>query len=376
MDFTYFLPVHLKFGWGMAEHIGEETARFGNRALIVTGRNSTKASGLLERVRYQLQRSGCSCVVYDRAEQNPTTDMVTEAVQLGLRHNCNVVLGIGGGGSMDTAKATALMLVNRGHISEYLHGTRQIRKAAPLLLVPTTCGSGSEGNGVFDLTDVQSQDKKSLYNEAIVAKCSILDPALMQTMPKAQIASVGFDALCHCTESLISRKSQPLTQMIACSGLEKLLQYLPMVYSGEYKRNDWEQMCLASCLGGMAIHHTGCTAPHGLAYPVSGLKNVMHGQSLSALMPVILEKSIEKTPEKFDVLARVMGVRAVEDCLLSLEAMIKTLELPRHLSDLGVLESDIHWLTESCTRVSTQPLLHHPVQFERDEIRSMYLRAI
>ena len=230
MEFNYNLPVNLIFGIGKVEELGKETGKYGKKALIVTGRSSTKKSGLLDKAVNLLKEANVESVIFDKVSQNPLTTTAYEGADLAKKENCDVVVGLGGGSIMDAAKAIAFIALNEGDISDYIFGIKKSEKALPIILVPTTCGTGSEGNGFAVLTNPENNDKKSLRCNAIVAKASIIDPNLMTTMPKHILASVGFDALCHSMEAYLSKAAQPLTTMKALYAIELIGKNLVNVY--------------------------------------------------------------------------------------------------------------------------------------------------
>lgn len=219
MEFNYNLPVNLIFGIGKVEELGKETGKYGKKALIVTGRSSTKKSGLLDKAVNLLKEANVESVIFDKVSQNPLTTTAYEGVDLAKKENCDVIVGLGGGSIMDAAKAIAFIALNEGDISDYIFGIKKSEKALPIILVPTTCGTGSEGNGFAVLTNPENNDKKSLRCNAIVAKASIIDPNLMTTMPKHILASVGFDALCHSMEAYLSKSCSTINynESIICN---------------------------------------------------------------------------------------------------------------------------------------------------------------
>ena len=280
MEFQYNLPVNLIFGRGSVSRIGDIAVDYGSRACIVTGRSSTRKSGLLNRVAEYLEKAGVESVVFDRVEQNPLTTTAMEAAAFIRQEKCDTVIGLGGGSIMDCAKAAAFLSVNDGDINDYIFGRRKSSLALPIILVPTTCGTGSEGNGFAVLTNPLNGDKKSLRCNAIVAKASIIDSECMMTMPKSILASVGFDAFCHCMEAFISKFGQPLTDMMSLQGMKLIGKYLVPLYEGQYSLEAWDALSWASTLGGMVIHSAGVTLPHGMEHPASGLRNIVHGRAL------------------------------------------------------------------------------------------------
>lgn len=376
MDFQYYLPVNLAFGRGKADLIGEKAVLLGKRALIVTGGRSTKESGLLARTEELLKTQGVSSVLFDKVEPNPLTTTVYEGARIASEEVCDLIVALGGGSSLDAAKGIAFQAVNGGDINEYIFGRKVSDKALPVLAVPTTCGTGSEGNGFAVMTNPDTLDKKSLRCSAIVPACSIIDPLLMTTMPKAVLASVGFDALCHNMDAYISSISQPLTDMMALEGIRLAAESLEKVYEDREDLDSWEKLCLASTLGGMVINTAGVTALHGMEHPVSGLKNAVHGRGLAALAPYVYEASIKGSPDKFAAMSKMLGGKDESDFVSQIRGLIAKLHLTETLGDMGIKESDVPWLTENCMKISAASIANHPVIFRQEEINRIYTKSI
>lgn len=376
LDFQYHLPVNLHFGRGRSEMVGRLAALYGKRALIVTGGISTKRSGLLTSVQRQLVDRGMTSILFDRVTPNPLTTTVFEGAELAVRECCDLVVAIGGGSSLDAGKAIAFQAVNGGDISDFIFGRRTSTQALPIIAVPTTCGTGSEGNGFAVLTHPETMDKKSLRCNAIVPACSIIDPLLMQSMPRDLLATVGFDALSHNLEAFLSTICRPLTEMQALEGFRLAATHVRRAVAEPEDLDALENLCLASTLGGMSIHAAGVTAVHGMEHPASGLRNIVHGKGLAALSPVVYERSIKSMPEKFAVLSRLMGGKGAEDFVRRLEGLIADLGLTTTLGELGLAPEDADWMAENCMRISAAGIANHPVVFGQDEVRQMYLEAI
>ena len=280
-NFVYYLPVNIVFGCGRVAEAGALTAPYGRKALIVTGRSSAKKSGLYDRVKNSLAEAGVDSVLFDQVSQNPLTTTVEEGARLATEQGCNVVVAIGGGSIMDCAKGIAFMACNDGDINDYIFNRKQSDRALPLILIPTTCGTGSEGNGFAVLTNPENGDKKSLRCSAIIAKVSIVDPECMRTMPKKVLASVGFDALCHCIEAYTSKIAQPFSDALSLYAIEAIAENLVNLYTGaDTSAEAWEKVTIASTIGGMVINTAGVTLAHGMEHPASGLKDIVHGQGL------------------------------------------------------------------------------------------------
>jgi alcohol dehydrogenase class IV len=376
MKFLFSLPVNLLFGSGAVQEAGKQAAGYGKKALIVTGRGSAKKSGLLDKVITLLSASGVESLVFDQVDPNPTTAMISEGVKVLKEGNCDLVLGLGGGSMLDAAKLIAFGALNTGGLMDYIFGRKTPGDALPIILIPTTCGTGSEGNSFAVVTDTETGDKKSLRCPSIVAKLSIVDPELMMSLPKPVLASVGFDALCHCMESWISAIAQPVTDLLALEGMRLVYQSLPPLYRGEGTAADWENLTWASSIGGICIGIAGVTAPHGIEHPPSGLRNVVHGRGLAALTPVIYARSIAGAPGKFAEISRRLGGTDERDCVDRITRFLADINLRATLGGEGVKAEDIDWMAENTLKVSAAGINNHPVRFGLEEIKEIYREAL
>lgn len=374
--FKYFLPVNIEFGSGKVAKAGELTKPYGKKALIVTGHSSAKKSGLYDKVKDSLKAEGIDSVLFDKVAQNPLTTTAAEGAAFAKENGCDVVVAIGGGSIMDCAKAIAFLAVNDGDVSDYIFGKKASDTALPIILIPTTCGTGSEGNGFAVLTNPDNGDKKSLRCNAIVAKVSIVDPECMMAMPKHVLASVGFDALCHNMEAYTSKIAQPFTDALSLYAVDLIAHNLVDVYKGTGSKESWEKITLASTIGGMVINTAGVTLAHGMEHPASGLKDIVHGKGLAALTPTIIEASYQGAPEKFAKLAKLFGGEKAEDLAGKVRELLEDIELTCTLSDLGIEEKDIPWMTENCMKVSAPSIANNPVVFSQEEIAKIYKKAL
>lgn len=376
MEFNYHLPVNLLFGRGRIREIGALAASYGTKALLVTGQNSARKSGLLDRVTGYLSAAGVDAVVFDKVRQNPLTTTAEEGAELARGQGCDMVIGLGGGSILDCAKGIAFLCVNEGDINDYIFNRASGEHALPLILAPTTCGTGSEGNGFAVLTNPRTGDKKSLRSNAVIAKASLIDSELMETMPRPVLASVGFDALCHSMEAYLSRLAQPMTDMLCVEAMSLLGRHLVPLYQGNGSADDWDAVTWASTIGGMVIHTAGVTLPHGMEHPASGCRNIVHGKGLAALTPVITEAGIDSAPGKYAVISKCIGGKDETDCGTQLRKILKALNLDVSLGELGVTAEDIPWMVENCFKVSGAGVANHPKVFDRDQIAELYRRAL
>ena len=386
MEFSYFLPVHIQFGWDKVDSVADFVKPYGNKALIVTGRISAKKSGLYDRVTAKLDAAHIEHVLFDQVDANPLTTTALDGATLAKSESCDMVIAIGGGSIMDCAKGIAFMAVNEGDINDYIFNRKTSDKALPLIVIPTTCGTGSEGNGFGVLTNPETGDKKSLRCNAIVPKVSIVDPAVMGTMPPHVLASVGFDALCHNIEAYTSKTAQPFTDALAHYAVTLFAQYLVPLYKhvkamAESKAavlnetqltKAWESVTLASTIGGMVINTAGVTLAHGMEHPASGLKDITHGVGLAVIEPVAVEYTWSANPDKFGALARIFNHGDGSELGEALRLIVHDLDLTTNLTELGLTKKDIPWLVDNVYVVATGNIANTVADVSREDIEMLY----
>ncbi|MBS7052315.1 MAG: iron-containing alcohol dehydrogenase [Veillonella sp.] len=386
MEFSYFLPVNIQFGWDKVDSVADFVKPYGKKALIVTGRTSAKKSGLYDRVVAKLDAAHIDHVLFDQVDANPLTTTALDGAALAKSESCDMVIAIGGGSIMDCAKGIAFMAVNDGDINDYIFNRKTSDNALPLIVIPTTCGTGSEGNGFGVLTNPETGDKKSLRCNAIVPKVSIVDPAVMGTMPPHVLASVGFDALCHNIEAYTSKTAQPFTDALAHYAVTLLAQYLvplykhvkavangkPEVLSEKQLTKAWEAITLASTIGGMVINTAGVTLAHGMEHPASGLKDITHGVGLAVIEPVAVEYTWSANPDKFGVLARTFNHGDGSELGEALRLIVHDLDLTTNLTELGFTKKDIPWLVDNVYVVATGNIANTVADVSREDIEALY----
>ena len=386
MEFSYFLPVNIQFGWNKVDNVAEFAAPYGKKALIVTGRTSAKKSGLYDRVVAKLDAAHIEHVLFDQVDANPLTTTALDGAALAKSESCDMVIAIGGGSIMDCAKGIAFMAVNDGDINDYIFNRKTSDNALPLIVIPTTCGTGSEGNGFGVLTNPETGDKKSLRCNAIVPKVSIVDPAVMGTMPPHVLASVGFDALCHNIEAYTSKTAQPFTDALAHYAVTLLAQYLVPLYkhvkaiangqeavlNKKQLTKAWESVTLASTIGGMVINTAGVTLGHGMEHPASGLKDITHGVGLAVIEPVVVEYTWSANPEKFNALARIFNHGNGSELGEALRLMVHELDLTTNFTELGFTKKDIPWLVDNVYVVAAGNIANTVAEVSRNDIEVLY----
>lgn len=374
--FNYRMNTNLIFGQGASSQIGARVSKFGKKALIVTGGNSAKKSGLLDKVMEQLEKENMSFVVFDEAKPNPLITIAEKGAKTAVSNNCDIVIALGGGSVIDTAKGICARAVNTNTIADIIYSGGSVYNALALVAVPTTCGTGSEVNGIGVLTNDENKDKKAIKGPALVPKVSIVDPKLMTTMPRNVYASVAFDALCHLMEAYLSIGATQISDMMAVKGMTLMRDNLVRVYENYDDIEGWENVTLASTLGGYTLDDVSVIAPHAMDHPLGGLKNVQHGKGLAALVPAIFEELAEHSPQRMRVISNLFGGKDERDCCHAILNLLRKINLDVTLEDLGFDVDDIPWLTNNTINSQKYTLSRTPVAWEEKDVERIFYKAM
>lgn len=349
--FNYFQPTEIVFGAGRVKEIGEVTAKFGKSCLLVTVAEFEAVAPLYKRVKEYLQEAGISVAHFDGVIPNPTTDVVSAGAKMAKEAKAEVIIGLGGGSSMDTAKAIAVEASHEGTAWDYLHYKKAPSKATlPIIAVTTTSGTGSQTTPCAVITKSEDHDKSAIWHPNIFAKVAIVDPELMTTLPKSITAQTGFDAFAHNFEAYISNGTNPYVETLALDAIKLIIKYLPLAIKDGLDMEAREAMAWADTLGGLSISSAGVTLPHGLGMQISGhCPNVTHGQSLAVSYPEFTRYTYGSAVEKFAKVGRlfnpeletVTDIVAAEKCCEEIDNFLKEIGLWIGFIDIKVTLEDI-----------------------------------
>lgn len=379
-QYAFCNPVKYLFGSGVIRQLGTHAASLGKKALVVT----TSSGRYGDLIRSLLAEAGVDSRLYTGVQPNPLASTVRQGADLAEASGCDLIIGLGGGSAMDTAKGIAFLAGKEGGIFDYITGERTGNSALPIICITTTAGTGSEGNATAVFTNDVTLDKKGLVNPLIYPKVSFIDSDFMFSLPKHLIAGPGCDALFHAFESYISKDRTPISEMYSLEAMRLSIENLPKVYHDPSNREAWEKVILANTLAGIAIGCAGTTIPHALGQPVSGQLNVAHSDSLVCLYPAFMKFTAQAAPEKFAVLARLLGCNtqglSVEEAAqMSICAMIdflKNIDAYKKLSQFGVTEAHIPALAESATTIMKVVLNKNPIVPDLNQVKELYMESL
>jgi len=362
-EYGLSFPIWVEFGNGKSERTGEIIHTKGwKSALIVTDRGIREA-GILNGIEASLESEGIEYDVYDDVEPNPTVSMVSDTVDVLNAGEHDVVVAVGGGSVIDTAKCATLMTTNSGELSDYEVSTPDDVTAGnienhthPLITVPTTAGTGSEVDYWAVITSEERRFKMAigqppLYPDGpyLGAEVSLVDPELTASLPPRQTAATGFDAFSHALENHVAGGAPELVKPYTRHIMELVPEYLPDAYeTGDMEAR--EQLLFGSHMAGFCENFAGFGAIHSLAEVAGGMyPEIPHGEAIAVFTPPVMRYNLEKYPARYADVAHSMGVETsglsdVEAARAGVEAvedLITEVDLPSTLSELGVDEDDL-----------------------------------
>jgi len=395
--YQYSLPrTNLIFGEGSLRELGIEVKKFGERALLVTGAKSMERLGFLEKTLDSLKKEGLEIVRYSGVAPNPTVEVVNCGAEKALANGCDVVVALGGGSVMDTAKNIAVVV---GHSEKELVSvwefsglgckTREITaKTLPIVAITSTSGTGSHVNRFAVVTNEKTKEKTGIKSSFMYPRLSLTDLDILCSMPPSLTARTGFDVLSHVMECFVSKESNSLAGLHCLKAMQIVFHYLPQAYNEENNIKAREAMALADILAGWALTTSRVILPHALSHAVSAFyPKAEHGLVLAALTPQIMRFNIDRGDveviEKHCEIAKMAGERIISSTkkeafksVDAVERLLKKLELNVTLQNLGVDEKDLEGIVESSLTAMKGPIEANPVSVTRKEILCLFRGAM
>lgn len=375
--FEFRIVPKVIFGAGSVERIKDEIKGLGaEKILVVTDRGLVKA-GLVKKVLELLK--DFETVVFEDVEPNPKDTNVEEGLRIFKGKKCDLMLGVGGGSPMDTAKAIAAMATNPGSLWDYSGVDKFKSSPIPLILVPTTAGTGSEVSRAAMITNTSTKQKTLFLSWHLTAKVAILDPNLTISLPPQITTWSGMDALSHAVESYISNLSTPISDLFAGRAIELIYRNIKEVVKNGKNVEARSNMLLGSLLAGVAVANARLGNVHTLAHSVGGQYDLPHGFICGILLPIVMEYNLNYSTEKFKKIAEILGERtqglspreAAQRGIKLIVELRDRLGLPKGLGEVGVKKNDIPQLVERSFIIPSNP---RPTT--KEDLFSLYERAI
>ncbi len=382
MQFSVYNPVELIFGSGSLSKLRDTVKRFGDKAVIIVGKESAKKYGYLENVERLLKEGGVKEIkIFSGVMPNPEDWLVNKISDEVVREKADFIIGLGGGSVLDTAKAVSIVSANEGSAWDYVNYPEGPRALPywnrPLICIPTTSGTGSEVNKYAVISNPKRKEKLVISHSLIYPRVSVVDPLLTLSMPPRLTTLTAMDAFFHALESFTNKVYHPVGDMYAMKTISIIKEYLPRVYEDPSYKEGREKLSLASTLGGYAIDFKRVGLIHGIEHPLSAhYPSVSHPEGLCALSLYVTKFNIKGNREKYESVSDILGygVKA-EGVLKAIEDMLDTFNLPKTLSELGVKREDVYKIAEDTYYLSRRLFPINPVEPSFDDIVDICERA-
>lgn len=370
------------FGLGAVAKVGELAKEQGaKKALIITD-PFLASSEITNKVTKSLVDAGIQVEVFGGVTPNPTTACVDEGSDVASKANADILIALGGGSSMDTAKGVSLGATNpeRGVGLDYT--TDFNKPGVPIIAIPTTAGTGSEVNAFGVITDEKTHRRFYVGHSSALAKAAILDPELTVGLPPKATAATGMDALVHATESYLSIRPNPYSDAIALGVVKMVAGNIEKAVSNGADLEARSQMLLASHIAGVGFSHTGLGLVHGIGHALGGGFNIPHGNALCIVLEEVLRYNLPVRTQRMAEIAFALGVGKTQDdaaanaeaAIAKISQLVESVGLKATLSDYGIQQSNLDALAE--TTLADAVTINNPQKPTHQDVVSIMKKVI
>lgn len=348
MRFQYFMPTKILFGKGQLGKLHKQKLPGKKAMIVISSGGSVKKYGYLARLQEQLDKAGVSSIIFDKILPNPILAHVMEGAELAKKEQCDFMIGLGGGSSMDSAKAIAIMATNEGDYWDYVtsgtgKGLPIPNEPLPIIAITTTAGTGSEADPWLVTTHEERNEKVGFGYEKTFPMLSIVDPDLMMSVPPRLTAYQGFDALFHSTEGYINKIANVMSDMHALKAIELLGRSLAKAVNVGEDEDARADVALANTLSGIVESTSGCTSEHSMEHALSAFHpKLPHGAGLIMLCEAYYTYFIEKgiATQRFIDMAKALGKKDAQEPMDFVKAL-QELKVACHVDDLKMSDYGI-----------------------------------
>lgn len=371
-------PPRLVMGDDALESVGAELPRLGSRVLIVTDPGIV-AAGILDIVSSSLESSGLPQTHYTEVIGNPDIATVESAFNAQQSSNSDIIVAVGGGSSMDVAKAVALLATNGGSISDYEGVEKFTERPLPIVMVPTTVGSGSEVTKGAVISNKTTNVKMVIVSDLLFATLAVLDPRVVAGLPGRIAATTGMDALTHAIEAYVAKGANPVTDAINLGAIEVIGANIVAASQGD--KDALYNMLVASSMAGIGFHDAGLGAVHALANTLGAHYGVHHGTANALFLPYVIDFNLSAAPARFARIAVALGEdvtglstdEAAQRAATAVHRLAEETGVPRTLTELNIPTDALDQLAEDALTQADLP--GNPREVTYDDLVALYRRA-
>jgi alcohol dehydrogenase class IV len=378
----FFSPNKIIVGINAASLAAQEIQRLGGgKVLIVTDPGIIKAD-LITLFEESFKSEKIAYHIYHGVEPEPPSRVIDRGAEIFQSKDCRLILGIGGGSSLDVSKGISILAANKGTVLDYVGIDQVPQKGAPMILMPTTAGTGSEVTRVLVVTDEKQNTKNVVFTPFALADVAIVDPLLTVSMPPHVTADTGMDAMVHAIETYVSTGGTVFSDIMAERAIQLIALYLPVACAKGSNTEARYNMSLAATLAGVAFGSGGLGAVHALAYPLGTEYHMTHGRTNAIMLPHIMKYNICGNPIKYAKIAALMGqdiegystIQAADMAVKAIEALLDSITVSCRIGDYNIPVEDLPKLVKGAMKQS-RLFVPNPRDLTEDDVRSIYQEA-
>ncbi|MEM2942618.1 MAG: iron-containing alcohol dehydrogenase [Candidatus Bathyarchaeia archaeon] len=378
-NFTIQLPKRIIFGEGSVREVPELVKQFGAGSLVVVSDPVISRMGLVDQVVKPLHELGVKTEVFDRVEPEPSLHAAEQVVAVARKSSYDLVIGLGGGSSLDMAKLASISATNPEPVTDFIGVGKVQRPGIPKILIPTTAGTGAEITMNSIISNREEHLKLGIVTPFNIADVALIDPLLTHTLPPKVTASTGLDALTHAVESLMSVDLNPFCKPLALDAVGLIFRSLPTAYREGRDGAARRDMSLASMLAGMSLAISGVLAGHAAAYSYS--VTVPHGTGCAIALPYVMEYNAPSCLPMLVAVAEAAGVmepgesreKNAFNAVQAVRRLMEEVGSPTSLKQIGIPESDIESMAKRMLTVK-RLLAHNPRVFTVEDAVQLFKR--
>lgn len=341
---TLHMPTNVQIGNGLAQRTGDYIKQYIKEKLLIVTDEGVQAAGLLQGIERSLEENTICYTIFNEVEPNPSAKVVEKGLQFLKEERCDVVLAVGGGSSIDTAKAIAAMATNEGNILDYEGVGLLSNEPIPLIAIPTTAGTGSEVTASTIITNKETLFKAAIISPHLFPKMALLDPLLTIKCPQSITAATGMDALTHAIESYTSKTATPVSDALALHAMKLISQHIEKAYFVGTNIESRKQMLVASMLAGYAFSQSRLGNVHAISQAFGGIFNIAHGIANATLLPFVMKYNLPACIERMKEIAVALGESVdgiseragAEKAIEKVIQLNESLNIPANIQKLGV----------------------------------------
>lgn len=373
---------NLIMGNGAINELGNVIKRLGKKKVLIITDKGIVAAGIGDRVKQILNNEKIINETFDKVEPDPRIEIVYDCLNMAKEGKHDVFIGLGGGSSLDIAKAVSVLLTNGGDILNYVGIDKITRDGLDTILIPTTAGTGSEVTPIAVLSDKKEHLKKGIVSDKLYPTVALVDPELTISLPPATTAYTGIDTLTHAIEAYTNKFSQPFVDTFALESIHLVGKYLRRAVNCGKDLEARYNMALASLYGGMCLGSVNTAGVHALAYPLGGTFDIPHGVANSLLLPYVMEFNLISNLEKYANIATALGEKvtglslreAAEYSVKAVFQLSKDIGIISKMRELNIPEDTIDDMAKSAMKV-TRLLNNNPRKITSDDAKKIYTDA-